>query len=212
MRLGTAAMISAVLTSAVSIADAVYHGLTGEFLLDPDRNATWVYATVAVLLAVTFALVAAVMAQQALRIDAGSRWVRWVRRFLQADLALMSAGSLTILVEPLVGKATVDQLPGAIGGPSFVLMFVLGATLGTLLLRRPDMRLPAILTAAPLAIIPLTYLLYQVAPAWAHPAYAETALYIGLALAGRNGASVGVRATPARTARAAGASEAGWPG
>lgn len=202
MRIGTSAMISAILTSAVSIADAVYHGLAGQFLLDQDRSAAWVNVTVGLLLGVTFALLTAVLTQQACRIDAGSRWVRWVRRFTQADLVLLSVGSLTILAEPFLGKATIEQVSGAIGGLSFMLMFVLGAVLGVLLLRRRDQRLPAMLMTAPLAIIPLTYLLYQVAPGWAHPAYAETALYIGLALVGRSGASVGAAAPPAHTAPA----------
>ena len=153
------------------------------------------------LLAVTFALLAAVLAQQARQIDAGRRGVRWVRRFLQVDLAVLSAGSLTILAEPLVGKTTVDQLSAALGGPSFVLMFVFGAVLGALLLRRRYQRLPAILMAAPVAIIPLTFLLYQVAPGWAHPAYAETALYLGLALLGHIGSSA-TAATPVHAAPA----------
>ena len=78
-------------------------------------------------------------------------------------------------------------------------MFVFGAVLGALLLRRRYQRLPAILMAAPVAIIPLTFLLYQVAPGWAHPAYAETALYLGLALLG-NIRSSATAATPVHAA------------
>jgi hypothetical protein len=195
-------MISAVLASAVSVADAMYHGLTGQFLLDESRSPAWVDVTVAVLLAATFALLAAVLSQRARTVDAGSRWVRWVRRVMQADLIVLSAGSLTILLQPLIGKAAIDRLSSAVGGLSFGLMFLLSVILGGLLLRRRDQRLPATLMAAPLAIIPLLLLLNQVAPGWAHPAYAETAVYLGLALARRSRAAVDARAVPVVTAPA----------
>jgi hypothetical protein len=38
--------------------------------------------------------------------------------------------------------------------------------------------------AAPAVVIPLTLLVAALAPDWAHPAYAETSLYLGLALLG----------------------------
>jgi hypothetical protein len=73
-----------------------------------------------------------------------------------------------------------------VAGVAFVLMFLLGATLGLSLLRRPDLRLSAVLLAAPLALIPLAMLAETLTPGWGHPGYAETALYLGLATLARS--------------------------
>jgi hypothetical protein len=186
-RIARAAMISAVLTSVMSIADAVHHGLTGELLLDEDSSAGWVRVGSSLLLAATFGLLAAALAEQASRVDAGSRAIRWVRRLMQGVLAVLSivfAGGL--VVEAYAGTAVIHEAWGAVGGASFVLMFLISVVLGACLLRRPDLRVAAVLMAAPAAMIPLTFLVQVLAPGWAHPAYAETALYIGVALLGRS--------------------------
>jgi len=62
-------------------------------------------------------------------------------------------------------------------------MFAVGAFLGLLLLRG-RLKVAACLMVAPLVLVPLAVMLNFAAPRLAHPAYAETALYIGLALLG----------------------------
>jgi hypothetical protein len=186
-RTGRAALIAAVLTSVISIADAVWHGLTGRFLLDDDRSAGWVMASSSVLLAVTFALLAAVLAEQADRIDAGSRAIRWIRRVMLGILAVLSiVCAARLAVEATSANTAIYNAWGAVAGIGFVLMFLVGAVLGACLLRRLDLRPAARLMAASVVIIPLTILVQALVPGWAHPAYAETALYIGLALLGHN--------------------------
>jgi hypothetical protein len=202
-RIGRAAMTAAVLTSVMSVADAVHHGLTGHYLLDDERAARWVIVGSNLLIAATFALLAAVLAERAPTIDAGSRAIRWLRRLTLGDLALLAlvfGGGIAI--DPR-GDGAITDIWGALGGLGFLLMFVLGTALGLALLRRREMRLPAALMAAPLALVPLTILVNAVAADWAHPAYAESALYIGLAML------AGVTSGPAggadRGARRAGA-------
>jgi hypothetical protein len=184
-RTARAAMIAAVLTSAISIADGVYHGLTGQFLLNEDINPRVVTVSFDALLAVTFALLAVVLMQQADRVDAGGRVVRWIRRLMQGVLALPAlAFAAGLAVDRTAETSTIHRIWDVAGGISFVLMFMVGIVLGVCLLRRPDLRVAAVLMAAPAALIPLLFLVQALAPGWAHPAYAETALYIGLALLG----------------------------
>lgn len=183
-RTGTAALIAATLTSVISIADAIQQGVTGRALLDPESSPQWVVDGTSILLAVTFALLAAVLAGRAQRIDRGSRWIRAVRRFMQADLAVMSVIFIGGLWVDRYPDTTVYKAWELAGGVSFALMFLVGVVLGVSLLRRRDLRTAALLTAAPVVLLPLTIAVQALAPGWAHPAYAETSLYLGLALLG----------------------------
>jgi hypothetical protein len=196
-RTGRAALIAAALTSVISIADAVQQGATGRGLLDPATSPRWVMDGGAVLLAATFALLAAVLAGHAAAIDRGRRWIGAVRRLMQAVLAVLALN--------FAGGLWVDRHPGTttyrawevVGGVSFLLMFLVGVVLGVSLLRRRDLRWAALLTAAPVVLFPLMFAVQALAPGWGHPAYAETALYLGLALLGRE--PTGVQRTSTRT-------------
>lgn len=183
-RTGKAAMAVAILASALSVLDAVSGGITGGAVdvWDDNSGQRWVIVAVDVLLVALFALLTAVLVQQADRLDGASRVVRWIRRTLLADLAVL-AGVF------VVGTVLVHY-PGpveAVAGIAFVLMFPLGAVLGVCLVRRPGLRLPAVLLVASAALIPLAMLADSLAPGWGHPGYAEAALYIGLALLARGG-------------------------
>jgi hypothetical protein len=95
---------------------------------------------------------------------------------------------LAVLAGVFVVGTVLSRFPGpveAVAGIAFIVMFLLGAALGACLLRRPGLRLPAILLLAPVVLIPLAMLADSLAPGWAHPGYAETALYLGLALLSR---------------------------
>jgi len=122
-----------------------------------------------------------VLIQDADRIDGSSRFVRWVRRLLLGDLALLAA---IFAVGTVLAK-----MPAALAVPAgvaFILMFLLGAVLGVALIRRRGLRLPAVLMTAAIPLIPLTAAIGAIAPDWAHPGYAESALYLGLALLARH--------------------------
>lgn len=201
-RTGRAALTAAILTSALSVADAANQGVTGHPLIDQETNATWAYASSSLLLAATFGLLAAVLAEQADRIDAGSRTVRWLRRLMQGDLAVLAlvfAGGL--VVDGYPETSLVYRAWGAIAGIAFLMMFLIGTVLGVSLLRRSDRRVAAALMAAPLVLIPITFAVATLAGDWAHPGYAESALYIGLALLGR-GAHQRLQAAPRAAAHA----------
>ena len=195
-RLGKAALAAAVAGSTISIADAVYTGATGHTAPWDDPAAPgWATAAVNTLIVVIFVLLAAVLVRAAGRIDGNSRVVPWVRRLLAADLAVL-AGVLAVGV-------VLDGFPGPLeilAGVGFLLMFLLGVTLGICLLRDPGLRGPAVLLTSPLLLLPLAMLASVLAPGWDHPGYAETALYLGLALLGTTTGDQHDRTTPSKKA------------
>lgn len=173
------ALTAAVALSVLSVADAAIRGVGATPApWDPEVAAGWVTVGVAALEVVTFASLAAVLTVLGEPIDRGSRGRRWVRRALAADLAVLAVGiAASVRVEA--------ELLGIVASVAFLGMFLLGVVLGVMLLRRPGWRAAAALMAAPLVLIPLTFLLEAAAPGWGHPGYAETALYLGIALIGR---------------------------
>jgi hypothetical protein len=178
MQLERSALGAAVVLSVVSIGDAVLRATTDVVPpWDDESTTTWALVTTNLLMMVTFGLLAAVLVRNAERIDAGSGAVRWIRRVFAVDLGVLATGYLLVSV---AGSETF----GAVAGVAFLVMFVVGAVLGGVLLRRPDVRMPAALMVAPIPIIGLTFALEALAPGWGHPGYAETALYLGIALLG----------------------------
>ncbi|WP_328477228.1 hypothetical protein OHA21_23970 [Actinoplanes sp. NBC_00393] len=182
-RIATAALGAAALSSLLSIADAVAGGL-GDHLLSEEDATGWATTGTSLLLGATFALLAAVLAQRGRDIDAGRRSVRAVRLVLTADLTLLAVLFIAGILVARYPDTVLYRAWGAVSGTGFLLMFVAGVILGALLLRRPELRTGAILLTAPLVIIPLTIAANAMAPGWGHPGYAETALYLGVALLG----------------------------
>ena len=184
-RIGWAALVAAILASAYSIAEAIAAPITGHPVIDQESGPNPALTIVGALLISTFTLGVAVLWEQAERIDAGSSFRRWVRRLLQAALAALALISgIGIVAERIAPDGLVSTMDGA-GSIPFLSMFVLGATLGFSLIRRSQLRAAAYCLASVAALIPLTVLTGILLPGWAHAAYAETALYIGIALLAR---------------------------
>lgn len=185
MQLERTALGAAVVLSVVSIADAVLRATTDAAPpWDDELGTTWVIVATNLVMAATFGLLSAVLVRNAERIDRGSRAVRWIRRSLAIDLAVLASGFV------FVNLFDADVF-GAVAGIAFLGMFILGATLGGVLLRRQDVRVPAALMVAAVPMIGLTFALEALAPGWGHPGYAETALYLGIALLGLSAAGAG---------------------
>ncbi|UOY03254.1 hypothetical protein [Blastococcus sp. PRF04-17] len=173
-----AALGAAVALSVLSVGDAVLRGVSDAVLpWDDEAGTTWGIVATNLLMVATFGLLAAVLVRNARGIDDGSGARRWVRRLLATALAVLSVGYLVVSV--------VDaDAAGIVAGVTFLLMFVLGVVLGALLLRRPEVRLPAVLMVSVVPLIGLAFAVEALAPGWGHPGYAETALYLGIALLG----------------------------
>lgn len=171
------ALGAAVALSTVAVGDAVLRAVSDvPPPWDPDGGTWWAQTVVDVVHGATYVLLAVLLVSRADGIDGGRGVVRWLRRALVVDLAVLGAA---FLFGPPLGVMDSEPL-GIVASAGFLLMFVLGTALGISVGRRPDLRLPAALMIASLVLVPLAFL-----PGWGHPAYAEAALYIGSALLGR---------------------------
>lgn len=175
------ALYAAVALSALAIGDAVLRGSDVLPPWDPERGPSWALTAVDVVHGAAYALLAVVLVAAAAAIDGGRAPVRWLRRMLLVDLAVLAVVFL-LAAAGLVGLDS--EVAGIVGSVCFAAMFLLGLALGVALVRRPGLRLPAALMIAPLALVPLAVLADAVAPGWGHPGWAEAALYVGLALLG----------------------------
>lgn len=183
------ALGAAAALSTVAVADAVLRAVSdAPPPWDPDGGTWWARAVVDVVHGATYLLLAVLLVSTAAGIDGGRGVVRWLRRALVVDLAVLGAA---FLFGPPLGVMDTEVM-GIVASVGFLLMFVLGTALGVSLIRRPDLRLPAALLIASLVLLPLAFL-----PGWGHPAFAEAALYLGSALLGRAVAEVSV--SPGRT-------------
>lgn len=178
---------TAVAFSAVSLYDAVYHGITGHgSVMSDEYGTTWATIAGGVLSAAAFAALSVVLVSARPGIDAGSRVRRWIRRLLAVDLAALAA--VFAVGAPFLGGDSDSNLAtafGAVAGVTFAAMFVLAFALGLSILRVPGLRTSAVLLVSVVPIIAFTVALQALATDFAHPAYVETAVYLGIALLGR---------------------------
>ena len=173
------AVAGAVLTSAIALGDAGWQATSNEPPpWTPGEGIEWVARAGDAAHGVTYALLAAALVHCAARIDAGRAAVRWLRRILAVDLGVLA---VPFLVSAATGALAGDSPVGAVTGVGFLALFPLAIALGVVLDARSATRhLPAWVLTATLPVIGLTALLGAVG--WAHPGYAETTIYLGLAL------------------------------
>ena len=178
--LSRGALAAAALTSAIALGDAVWQATADEPApWTPGEGTEWVWRVGEASHGLTYALLAAVLWQFGARIDAGRAAVRWVRRVLAVVLALLGAGFLASAAVELGSEGPV----GAVVGVAFLALFPLAVALGGVLVARRETRSPAAwLLVAVVPLLGLTVLASAVG--WGHPAYVETAVYLGLALLG----------------------------
>ena len=181
------AITAAAIFSAVSLYDAVHHGVTGRGSAFSDEyGMTWATVAGSILSALSFIALAVILVIERGRMDSDSRLRRWVRRLLAVDLALLAAVfGIGIPLMGALGRGRLDAAVGGVAGVAFAAMFVLAVGLGLSLVRIRELRPSALLLLAVVPAIGLTIILQAMGSAFAHPAYAETAVYLGIALLGR---------------------------
>jgi hypothetical protein len=192
------ALAAATMLSGVAVYDAIHAGLTGRPSGFSDEYGLTPMMIIGGLVhGVVYTALVAILVVHRERIDTGSAVRRWIRRLLVLDLGLMA---VTFLIGspflPAMERAGWGGVASAIGGTSFLLMFVLSVGLGLASLRAPELRAAALVLIAIVPLIGLTIGLGALDSGFAHPAYPEAAAYVGLALLGH-------RAAPARTPAAA---------
>ena len=175
------AVTGAVLTSAIALSDAVWQATSDEPApWTPGEGVAWLARIGDAVHGVTYALLAAALVHCATRIDACRAAVRWLRRIAVVDLVLLA---VSFLYSAATGAVGGDGLLGAVLGVAFLALFPLAVAFGAVLAARPATRgLPAWVLLATLPLLGLTVLANAVG--WAHPGYAETSVYLGLALLG----------------------------
>ena len=206
------AITAATIFSVLSLYDAVHHGVTGRgsFLSD-EYGITWATVAGSIVGALSFIALAALLVIEQPRIDGRSRLRRWLGRLLVADLAVLAAVyGIGIPLMRALDPGGIDAVVGVVAGIAFAAMFVLAVGLGLSLVRIRELRPSAVLLVAVLPLVGLTIFLGAIGSGFAHPAYAETAVYVGIALLGRRSqkgvargglAPVGLDARSAPTAR-----------
>ena len=179
-------MVCATATSAVALSDAVVQGITGHSVLPGADNAP-VALAVDALHGITYAALCWVLLSQARRIDTGSRVRRWLRQLLIGDLAILSTLFLVGIPLLVLGSGSrtggpIEDVFGVLGNITFLAMFTLAFALGVATIRNPDLPPAPYLLIGIVPAIGLMIALGALGSDFAHPAYAETLVTIGIAL------------------------------
>jgi hypothetical protein len=187
-RLRTIALIAAGVVSALAFADAITLGVTGENLVTEDDPATFTMVCTGLghglpYLALIWLLVAGRRV-----IDAGSRFRAGARWTLTGSYTLLLPFFLFGVLHAYFTSGTLGDLPmvyEVTAGVGFVGMFLGSLVLGLALWRTADMHAASrVLSLGLLAGFACTITFGFLAPDWSHPAYPETAVYLGTALLG----------------------------
>jgi hypothetical protein len=192
------AIAAATTLSGVAVYDAIHAGVAGRPSGFSDAyGMTPTMIIGGVVHGLTYAALLAVLVVQRRRIDAGSTVRRWIRRLLVIDFGLLATIFLIgTPFLPRMERAGWGDVSSAIGGISFLVMFVLSVALGLASVRQPHLRVAALVLISTVPLIGLAIGLGALGSSFAHPAYPEAAVYLGVAL-------LGYRVAPARTPAAA---------
>lgn len=185
------ALAGATLLSGVALYDAVHAGVTGRPSGFSDTYGTTPLMVLGGLVhGLAYAALVVLLVAERDRIDGGSSVRRWIRRLLVGDLGVMAvmflAGTWFL---PALERAGWGAATSAVGGIAFLLMFVLSFALGAALVRHRELRAGALPLLAIVPAIGLAIGLDALGSGFAHPAYPEAVVYLGLALLGRRAAT-----------------------
>ena len=182
------ALAGAIVLSTYALADAIYHGTTGENLpYDPMTSpAGWAYFAM-LLHGYTYVTLGIVLLREGPRFAGTNRVARGTRRVLLASLAVLATwfgvlGPLAIAAgHP---EWTSAAAVSSVSGLAFVGLIVGSTVLGLALLRDRSLGYGARVLQAMLPAFALMVVVAWVAYDFAHPAYVETVLQFGIALLG----------------------------
>jgi hypothetical protein len=182
------ALGAAAVTSAIALTDAVTHGLTGDNpFSDESGLPPAALALVDVAHGLTYVALAVVLLREADRFRHTNRVARGLRWVVLVSLGVLAAGFLfiapVISLREAYDSSTYDTF-GLVGGPAFFGMIFGSMGLGLALSRTRTLGAGARVLVWMVPVFGFTMVLAWLAPLWAHPAYLETTLQLGLALLG----------------------------
>lgn len=196
----SAALVGAVVTSAIALTDAVTHGVTGHYsAFADDSGVPVVTALGGVAHGLTYLALCFVLVREVDRFRVTNRVARAARWVVLASLALLAPGFL--LVAPVLTFAEVDggvayTIWGGVAGVAFLGMILGSLVLGLALLRTRSLGVGARVLSMMVPVLGLTLLVAWLAPDWAHPAYLEATLHFGIALLGVGATTSAVATEP----------------
>ncbi|MGO4690569.1 hypothetical protein [Glaciibacter sp. 2TAF33] len=174
-----AGLAGAAVLSTIALTDALWQGFEGT---PPPWGVQgghdWMLAGVNLGHAVPYLLLTAVLMQVGPQLDSGG-FTRWVRRLLIVTFLLFAV----MMLWGAITGANSESLGVFEAGTTilFFALLLLPIILGFAMLRRRDVRLPAILLAGSLVPVVLMFVLSELT-SFAHPAYAEALALFGVAL------------------------------
>ena len=169
--------------SGIALFDAGTKALTGHYsVFSDDSEARWAQLTSSLVHGLAYVALAAVLVQHRHRIEGVNRTARVSYWAVLSSILVLAAGFLVLL--PFLDPQDMPAVPSAAVGLAFVGM-LLGAPVLAIAVRRvPELRPGTLVLMAMVPILAVTILLGIAAPAFAHPAYLETAMAFGIALLG----------------------------
>jgi hypothetical protein len=199
--LSRVALVTAAAMSTIALYDAAHMGFTGRPSGFSDQfGLTPTMVIGGMTHGLGYALLATALAVAGPRIDAGNAVRRWIRRLLVVDLGLLAAMFLAgTPFLPALERAGWGSVTSAFGGISFLLMFVLAVALGLASVRRREGRPATLVLVATVPLLGLAVGLGALDSGFAHPAYPETTVYLGLALLAHQLAPVRARTAASST-------------
>lgn len=183
------AIVAAAGMSAIALFDAFTKAAFDHLSVFSDESdVPWLLTSSNLVHGAAYVGLLAVLVQHRHLIDATNRVARVTRWLLVVSLAVLAAGFLflTPFVDP-------QSMPAALGAPigiSFMVMLLTAPVLGIAVRRVAGLRPGSVLLIGMLPILGVTLALGAVAPRFAHPAYLEAALGMGIALLGYRAARV----------------------
>lgn len=179
------ALAGAAVTSSIALFDAFTHGLTGAYSVFADEGGVrWALVTAALAHGLPYLAFCAVLVLEAPLIRSAGRVAAGLRWVLLVSLALLAAGFVLLAPFTEPTDSGLGLLFGVVATVGFIGMLLSAVVLGPLLLKVRALRPGSVVLSAMLPVLGLTFLLAWLAPDWAHPAYLETTLHLGIALLG----------------------------
>src|SRR4051812_8092545 len=169
------AITTAVAYSAMSLYDAMYHGVTGRGSAFSDEGGvTWATVAGGALSTIAFAVLAVALVAARAQVDRGSTYRRRLRQLLIVDFGALAGVSAVVTMSVVHRNSLAETILGIVAGVAFGAMFLLSFLLGLSIVRIPELRASAVLLIAVVPLIGLTLAVEALASSFAHPAYAET--------------------------------------
>ncbi len=178
------ALTGAVALSSLALFDAVTRGVTGSGSVFSDgSDVRWLAVVGSVVHGLAYLAFAHVIRveRERIAVNRAARLTTWV---LTSALAPLGVGFLVLWPLADLMSTQVRTAVSAVIGIAFALHFLGALALGLATARRTQTHPGSLILASLLPVVALTALLGLFAPAFVHPAYAETTVAFGLALLG----------------------------